>query len=1565
VVYHCRGLKSKKIESGDKPGDATKVTNRKNKLKLWKKVECVRYLDKNDFENDDWRGNDDRDGNETPSKYERRDISLAAFNPNLKQARLYSLHNEATKVKREKTKLVGVACMTLSENGRFACVAFENDECIKVFDLSFRDHRETCQLPFPERLAPKTTGSSYPPPVYLNVSDNGKFVISQSTNRGTLWINGVHPGHVGTRTWKILVLEGGISRSIAARFVANGQVGIDISRVYCESDVDTSLIGFGYHRVSWSGSEQQYTVHFSNAHSFLLRHDEYEGDPKLAVDSIVQSWNMYYSVTAVGINMSQKAGKAPKIVFHDPFCPRAVLVDFGAAFRLSAKTRICDMAWTRDNLFVAVALSDSSVCFVTNSGEPVKVLLSQSGKPKYQLKFRNLESFEEKGKVISHFGISCHPYKAELTWCDGNRNLVHIYLPTQALLVEGHLDRVTPIVSAVRTLAISRKKVHLQGLGVAHDVGKLRGALLAWTLCMNAPVGWSTMEREMTRRCATEVLKNLTVTDPKRLSKYSGDQEGDDYNTVSAFAQLLCLSMRDYRSGGEIAYITRSLVTILIEKQRFYPALHVLRLAEGYFHRSSTSEKRSVLCFDVRFDRHWLLLGVQAMNSANTTKNGYMKSFGEAVMGYALQRAHSWANTRAKLNKKQASRIRLREVGSKLPSFASMSWKGHDLYLRGEYDQAEAAYHDDPVGSFPLMCLLLRRNKLDTALAMARKWWLEAPKTRKGKRAAMGLLGSVMASGFLDEPELSMLPSPCCHPTTRTTRYMDLSKVKAQISTSELMNVHFCALLLFENDDDELGFRVIKETADYRSVLKTIGTERAKNHVSKKQYTFLIQQNLAVKLVCGDIEAVERIVAFVESEFSDGNLAQLVLSMLLMQLNRSNLAAGKVDNFFGVCTNPRDGDRGHSFVRLGKLALSVLWEHCPNCSKEVKPYVFNPEQLKTLPIETHRWVSILKGFLLVFWDITLGRLTCQNELDVFLKKLGQGCDEQVVNSVSLGLLQNSQQPEFMEMVSSVLRENIDEQVTDQISEATTSDVEVDEYSPKPKTVQQVSPGTASSVQSSSATSEDDISWPPSDAVQSPSSVSETSFRLSGTPSTHDTMLTPESSPESSSDSGVEYPSPWVFTAKPDPPVQVAQAATRNELDAVRQQNNELAESIRRLNEKLETVDIGADIRSAVQLLNNKLDKLAMSTPVRTETQRTHESSEDDDFSETETEEMLDSVRESDHQGSTLAARRFLKFASKRKLRKGIEERIKLTPQNYQVQQDIQEDDTFESSDILLAKLPPVIPGVPPLLTIHPATQQSAKMHKFRKKHVVSTHSATQTSIAAGEVAVQSNETERHNIETQTLTTGEITQGSAVDAEANDSLDISEEPKQQPSRDVFAKPFLKLISKRAKGKHVSSDMKDEIDHEAEYASQDNQSVNVRKQPYELKVQGLSSVGGENIPVIVPHVAPNMYLQLDVGGSNYPIGNVSKNQHRGAMRSYLHVADLDENSCGVSRKVPSERKQKSWKPRMRSRVSKKLSRSTKSAGNKFRATFEGEYADHDQLSMADLEDISSKISKIRAF
>ena len=540
VAYKARRLKPKRgLVVGDGEGGL-----KKGKLKKWKHVVALRYQQGVPART---KGLSSGDAGESLA------LSMVALTRDGKGGRMYSLRRKVKKGRRgsegkeedagdehlkggwrrRKTKLSNVALLSLSENGRFAGAALAGEQSIRVYDLSDPKHRCVAVATYPERGVVRGNKGRVPAPSALIVADDGRAVLCQSRGRGgALWLWSDLGDGQGSQ-WRVLTAQGGEASSVDARFVrrrggagagagagsALSPLQVDVKRVYCEqldarqeTDLSSVRLGLSFHQLAWLEAEGAYAAEAGHVYGLTLALDSSvpasgaragaaPGGAGSVVDSVVQRWSPALGggcASAVAVNFRLALTRtAPVVLLWDPYVAgRCTVARTGEALQAATDgARICDLAWTADGLFVGLALSDGSLCLLSCAGEVVRMVSNRRHHrhPRARLHFRHLEKYEKQGKVITMFGVAAHPSKAELTWCDGNSNLVYSELPTQGLLPPalGHhhhhhhharlvgelqsrqrlaLDCLAPFLCATATLIERSGLVERGGAGAAHVV---------------------------------------------------------------------------------------------------------------------------------------------------------------------------------------------------------------------------------------------------------------------------------------------------------------------------------------------------------------------------------------------------------------------------------------------------------------------------------------------------------------------------------------------------------------------------------------------------------------------------------------------------------------------------------------------------------------------------------------------------------------------------------------------------------------------------------------------------------------------------------------------------------------------------------------------------------------------------------------------------------------------------------------------------------------------------------------------------------------------------------------
>jgi hypothetical protein len=196
-----------------------------------------------------------------------------------------------------------------------------------------------------------------------------------------------------------------------------------------------------------------------------------------------------------------------------------------------------------------------------------------------------------------------------------------------------------------------------------------------------------------------------------------------------------------------------------------------------------------------------------------------------------------------------------------------------------------------------------------------------------------------------------------------------------------------------------------------------------------------------------------------------------------------------------------------------------------------------------------------------------------------------------------------------------------------------------------------------------------------------------------------------------------------------------------------------------------------------------------------------------------------------------------------------------------------------------------LPGLPPLLTVHPATEEAAKMHRYRRGKMQFVHDATQTGelgedgeprrAEAGTLAVTTTATAGTQSELSLL------RGKENRGDAEQQLRESGGPYKVSDAAVAAAAAMAAM------RRSGADRVLDVDEDAEDA---NWGRAMRPGP----------------PVITPSAPPHVYLSLQADGHTL-LGALTRRQD--SSRRFLHVSELRKESAGVADMVPVPRRRRS--------------------------------------------------------
>jgi len=1422
-----------------KPGKEAKSQERghkkkKNKLRSWKRLGALRYR---------------IDSGEEPSvdKSNTKDVSVIAFcRSSEDQARLYSLHSREGSLNayRKKSKLFSASVVEISSSGQFAVAALKAEGVIRIFDLSSTDHPCVAEYAFPElteeslrslrrsrsgnislrRRSSKADIVGLPGKLWID--DNGKTVVAERADNGEIWIR-----IDNEESWRLVPLNSGSPSIVALRF-EKSMGTVELSQGYVARGTDKFVFALTSTDAGISrGAKPQ--IFRSNR---FERDVEFQFPKDMLSDEIVCgsfcALQTRGKFVAQAINLNEELKHGSLLLIRKRHSDVCTVVELN---HLLGPVKVCEICWTSDDVFLALALGDGSISIFSAAGFPIHLVdqLSKRPKPRLAMRFRNLETYEEEGKVPTHFGITSHPQKGELTWCDGNRNLVHISLPTEPLEVRTRTDAVVPFVSSVQTLlgwpSASADENRQFFQGISHSTGTTVGsrALQAWILSTRmGPCGWTAAEHDAVRASAGVIISILAAVETKR-------DDPDGLRLLQSFARVAGTSDCQEFQAEEV-FLSRFVVNNLIRENHLYAALHVLRMAESTY--AEVSQR-------VAFDRHWLLVGALA------AKNGHAP-LAKSVLAYVQQRARSWTFFRAETNIRRTDVVL--DGIKKDTKIIKHVWKGDDMFLRGFYDEAEDEYEEDEHGAFPLMCLLMRRMKLEKAVKIATEWLRERNKLR---RSAFSLLGRVIAGTFLQRSALLSVPSPCCHVTSRTTRQLKfdvLSKRALQCST---WTVHLGAILLLKANEKDLAFELLSSSKDYESLLIVMDTFGTK--IPDEMRFKLWNRHLIVQLYLGNMQACKNIVdSILRNESSEKIRISLawVLLLKVFQIERGTVKGGFIRRLRKQGRNQNNEDL-HASCALS--ALRIIWDGS-NCDSTWEGLLFDPApSSKSL----EEWFSVLRAAVAVFGGIEGIDRSSTNE---FAAEILQALKAREDTRQLLLRFQESDPRFLQEATDLVLSGHFTEK--DEALESPETEVNVVDQNNLTRDL--FASGSGSDIQNTSSLShlETEIKGEEKqehdgdfESISSPlssfsiASDGQCSERCDSLFRERDGMEpSPHSEEEAQED--IELESPWIFMGKDRNQLreEVGSTPSTTKMEVfLEQQKAMFEEAMKNIlqheqmkgHEVLSAISKRVDFLTA-ELLNYKDLHQGRIADSDSFSQSSEESIEGEDLDE-----------DDESCAGNEAARKFLQNAGFFRRRKHPREESPLSEE--------ESSECEPNADVMkLRGLPPTIPGVPPLLSVHPATQQTARGYKIAQRRVCKTNMTTQTSL---EFIATKKETESK---------GFVPAQTPEKAAAMTQADVLER--------VSEETLVKL-------------MKDTGD----------QSVSLR---VALPEENLGKAS-----LIRPRAHPQLYLNVDADGKRIFSTNWSQNQ---ARRHFIHVAPLSKSSPCFTDLQPIKRKSTKtrWRPRL---------------------------------------------------
>ncbi|GBG24004.1 Hypothetical Protein FCC1311_002222 [Hondaea fermentalgiana] len=695
----------------------------------------------------------------------------------------------------------------------------------------------------------------------------------------------------------------------------------------------------------------------------------------------------------------------PTLLIASAQTTQAIVVSLKEALRLSAQEaislRVCDLCWTFDATFIALTLSDGSLCVFTGGGTPIALAATPHG-PRFatRLFFRSLEPFEASGKIDPHFALARHASLPEITWCDGNRNLVHLMLPGHRLAqrVRTSLRFGHSFISVARALierlpgeahrsedqdalsffqqcqksgldnAANNLSPTVRGLAASKHSSDVERALQAWALCTFAgPLVWTPAERALAStvaRCTAHAVRRALADQPREA--------------LAAASHAISLAQAHAQGARHAVMLTEHMVRSLVRDEHFHLALHLLRFAEASLRHAAAEATASD---GTIFDRQWTDLGNAAKDAASTEH----EALARAVLAYVQQRKVAWDAQRIESRHSRRANVEIgaEELRGNRLAHAHVP-SGDDYFLAGQYEDAEAAYARDPDGSYPLMCLLLRRMHLKEAIMAARTWWAHA-ESRAAHQGALRLLGTVMAAEFLNDPNLAAVPSPCAHLTRRSVRWLDLGLLARQSKRVTDWNPALAGMFLATADGVDIAHRVLASTRDPRHALSALAHSAVRARFEASQRADIFQRQLVAQLVVRDLQSCARIVLHVQTSKESDAVCMALLWILLVDLDMA-VFEDKVDRFAFSAqrVNVNQSRRVHPAIFIGKLALLLAWTS--GCKMTWRNVLCGDD----VPISPFvaAWRPLLQSLALQFWRITTSQKT-NPQLSDFLRSHGR------------------------------------------------------------------------------------------------------------------------------------------------------------------------------------------------------------------------------------------------------------------------------------------------------------------------------------------------------------------------------------------------------------------------------------------------------------------------------------------------------------------------------------------------------------------------------------------------